>query len=161
MRTFQRISRFIRPAVGLPVLAGLALVGLVVLALGCGEERGAPAAAAPSVNPRLPDIPVPAGFEFQGDDSFDRTVAGRRQVLHRYKGGASVRQVAEFYRRTMATYGWTPAEERFVEGMQRLVYNKGNEACHVSIWDEWGIRIQIYVLPSGFRSAETDTGRSP
>jgi hypothetical protein len=161
MRTFQRISRFIRPAVGLPVLAGLALAGLVVLALGCGEERGAPAASAPAVNPRLPDIPVPAGFQFLDKESYESMMGGRRQVLHRYKGDAPVRQVAEFYRRNMVPLGWTVSSERFVEGKQRLVFAKGNEACHISIWDEWGTRIQIYVLPSGFRAAETDTGRSP
>ena len=29
MRTFQRISRLIRPAIGLPVLAALAILGLM------------------------------------------------------------------------------------------------------------------------------------
>lgn len=159
MRTFQRISRFIRPAVGLPVLAGLALLGLMVLAMGCGEERGA-AAAAPSVNPRLPDIPVPAGFEFLEKDSYDSVIAGRRQVLHYYKGNATVRQVAEFYRRSMRALGWAQASETFVQGKQRIRFEKGTETCHISVWDDWGTKIQIYVLPSSFRSAETDPRRT-
>ncbi len=163
MRTFQRIARWIRPAVGLPVLAALALTGLLVLSLGCEPEQRDAAAAAPAVNPRLPDIPVPAGFEFQNGESSDSTINGSRQVLHCYKGSASVRQVAEFYRRSMASFGWTLSSEKFAGGVQRLRFEKDGETCHVSIWESWGTRIQIYVLPNGSRSLEPtiNNGQSP
>jgi len=153
MRTFQRVARLIRPAIGLPVLAGLAILGLMVLTLGCNEDRGRAAAAAPAVNPRLPDVPVPAGFTFKSDQSTERRARGFRFVRHYYTGGATVRQVAEFYRDIMPRAGWTPIEENLVSGRQRMLFEKGNDTCHVSIWEDWGTRLLIQVLPSGSRPA--------
>jgi hypothetical protein len=153
MRTFQRIARLIRPAIGLPVLAGLAIFGLMVMALGCNEDTGRAATAAPAVNPRLPDVPVPAGFSFDADRSKERMARGFRFVEHHYKGKATVRQVAGFYRDIMPRAGWKPLEENLVSGRQRLLFEKGNDTCHVSIWDDWGTRLLIQVLPSGGRPA--------
>jgi len=151
MRTFQRISRLIRPAIGLPVLAALALVGLLVMALGCGEKREVAATTAPAVNPRLRDVPVPAGFTFKAGQSSDRAVGGFRFVRHLYEGGATVRQVSEFYRRNMPPLGWRMLEENFVSGRRRLLYDKGNDTCHISVWDDWGTKVLIQVLPRGAR----------
>ena len=151
MRTFQRISRLIRPAIGLPVLAALAIVGLLVMALGCGEKREAAATTAPAVNPRLRDVPVPAGFKFKTGQSSDRAVGGFRLVRHLYEGGATVRQVSEFYRRNMPVLGWRMIEENFVSGRRRLLYDKGNDTCHISVWDDWGTKVLIQVLPQGAR----------
>jgi len=151
MRTFQRISRLIRPAIGLPVLAALALVGLMVMALGCGEKREVAATTAPAVNPRLQDVPVPAGFKFKTDRSRDRAVGGFRFVEHFYEGNASVRQVSDFYRRHMPLLGWRMLEENFVSGRRRLLYDKGNDTCHISVWDDWGTKVLIQVLPRGAR----------
>ncbi len=161
MRTFQRIARLIGPAVGLPLLAGLGLAGLVLMALGCGEEAARPAAAAPAVNPRLPDVPVPAGFKFQADQSTERRVRGFRFVRHYYKGKASVREVTQFYRDIMPRAGWRSVEESLVSGRRRLLFEKGNETCHISIWDDWGTRLLIQVLPSGGRPSANPAGAPP
>ena len=157
MRTFQRISRLIRPQIGLPVLAALAILGLVVMALGCGEKREAAATTAPAVNPRLADVPVPAGFKFEADRSRSRIVGQFRFIEHRYEGRATVRQVAEFYRRGMPVLGWRTLEENFVSGRQRLLFDKGNDTCHISIWDDWGTKVLIHVLPRGAGSTRTRT----
>ncbi len=159
MRTFQRIARLIQPAIGLPVLAALALAGLVVLALGCsGEgERGA-AASAPALAPRVADVPVPAGFKFNEQESLDRLANGLRFIRHLYEDGAKVRQVAEFYRRVMAPAGWTLVEESFVSGMQRFHFEKGRESCHISIWDDWGTKLLIQVFPAGGKPLEPEAG---
>jgi hypothetical protein len=151
MRTFQRIARLIRPAVGLPVLVGLAFLGLMVMALGCNEERGRAATAAPAVNPRLPDVPVPADFVFDADRSKERRARGFRFVEHHYKGDATVRQVTNFYREIMPRVGWKMIEENFIAGRQRMLFEKGNDSCHVSIWEDWGTRLLIQVMPSGGR----------
>ena len=151
MRTFQRISRLIRPAIGLPVLAALAILGLLVMALGCGQKREVAATTAPAVNPRLQDVPVPAGFKFKADRSSDRAVGGFRFVRHLFEGGAPVRQVSEFYRRTMPVLGWGMLEENFVSGRRRLLFEKGNDTCHISVWDDWGTKVLIQVLPRGAR----------
>jgi len=158
MRTFQRVARLIRPAIGLPVLVALALLGLMWVALGCNEERGRAAAAAPAVNPRLPDVPIPAGFAFQADQSTERRARGFRFVRHYYKGGTTIRQVAEFYRSVMPRVGWRAIEESLVSGRQRMMYEKGNDTCHISIWDDWGTRLLIQVMPSGGRPAANPAG---
>jgi len=159
MRTFQRIARLIRPAIGLPVLAALALVGLMVLVLGCGgeNERGA-AASAPALAPRVADVPVPANFKFDDQESKDRKAGELRFIRHLYKGGAPVRQVAEFYRRQMPAAGWTLVEESFSSGRQRFQFSKGADSCHISIWDDWGTKLLIQVFPRGGRPMEPDTG---
>ena len=153
MRTFQRISRLIRPAIGLPVLAALAILGLMVMAMGCGEKREVAATTAPAVNPRLKDVPVPAGFKFKTDQSSDRAVGGFRFVRHLYEGGATVRQVSEFYRRNMPVLGWRSLEASLVSGRQRLLFDKGNDTCHISVWDDWGTKVLIQVLPRSTRPA--------
>lgn len=161
MRTFQRVSRLIRPAVGLPVLSALAILGLLVMALGCGENRELAATSAPSVNPRLPDVPVPAGFKFKPDESNDRVADGFRFVLHYYEGDAPVRHVSDFYRRSMPVLGWKLVEEKFVNGRQRFMFTKGNDACHISIRDDWGTKVMINVLPTGGRATESPAAAVP
>jgi len=157
MRTFQRIARLIRPSIGLPLLAGFALLGLVLLSLGCNEEGGRAATAAPAVNPRLPDVPVPAGFVFKANESQERQARGFRFVRHSYKGDATVRQVTDFYREYMPRMGWRLLEESLVRGRQRLMFEKGSDTCHVSIWDDWGTHVLIQVMPSGGRPSANPT----
>lgn len=155
MRTFQRVSRLIRPAIGLPVLSALAIFGLLVIALGCGETRETAATSAPAVNPRLPDVPVPAGFKFMSDRSNARIVGQFRYVNHFYEGGSTVRQVTDFYRRSMPTVGWKSAEETLVSGRQRLRFEKDNDTCYISVYDDWGTKLLIQVLPRGGRASAT------
>ena len=161
MRTFQRVSHFIRPQVGLPVLAGLALAGMLVLALGCGGGDKGSASTAPAMRTRLPDIPVPAGFEFKANDSSDRLVSGMRVVRHLYGGSAPVAKVAEFYRREMVPLGWKVAEENLNAGTQRFRFDKGNETCYISIYDDWGTKVLINVFPSGYTPASPAPAAAP
>jgi len=150
MRTFQRIARLIRPAVGLPVLAALAFVGLIVLALGCGPDRDV--GPQPAADTRLADIPVPETFKFDAQRSTDRTTGALRFVEHVYKGSHPLGDVADFYRREMPVLGWRLVEERFDHGRQRFHFEKDREACHISLWDDWGTRLMIQIFP---RKADT------
>ena len=151
MRTFQRVSRILRPAIGLPVLAGLALVGLLVMSQGCdGDKRGGE-----TIPPKFTDIPIPAGFEIVPGKSNDTVMGGNRRISHMYKGDAEAPLVAEYYRRHMPELGWTLVRENLVSGRQRFMFNKGNESCHVMVYDDWGTKIQIEVWPAGGRAAET------
>jgi hypothetical protein len=155
MRTYQRISRHIRPAIALPVLAVLALGGFLLLGLGCNENtRNDQAMAAPAINPRLPDVPVPFGLKFDTDRSSDRMVNGVRQAEHLYTGDASMRLVAEFYRHQMPAFGWTQREENLSGGRQRFTFEKGNENCYISIWDDWGTKLLIKVMAKGAKASE-------
>jgi len=157
MRTFQRVSRFIRPAVVMPVLVALALGGFLALVLGCDGQSGRepPAMTAPAINPRLPDVPVPFGFKFNTARSFDRAKGESRTAEHLYEGDAPLRQVAEFYRHQMPTFGWTQKEENFSNGVQRFTFEKGGDICYVSIWDNWGTKVLIKVLPQAGKRIET------
>ncbi|MBM4019520.1 MAG: hypothetical protein FJ288_14580 [Planctomycetes bacterium] len=154
MQAFQRIARIIRPAIALPVLAALGLAGLMVLSLGCGPNKDMAAATAPAINPRLPDVPVPFGFKFNTGDSYDRVSGEYRSVKHLYEGSAPLRQVTEFYRQQMPAFGWTLREENFGNGTQRFVFSKGADVCYVSIWDSWGMKVLIQVMPVGVRPTE-------
>lgn len=162
MRTFQRIARLIRPAVAVPVMVVLALVGILVLALGCGGEDREPAATvSPTIRPRLRDVPVPAGFKFIANKSSDRMVDGLRFVEHMYGGDATVRSVSDWYRRGMPTLGWKLLEERFEKSRQRFFYEKGNENCYISVYDDWGTKIFIRIAPISARPAEPRPAPSP
>jgi hypothetical protein len=156
MRTFQRVSRLIRPAVGLPVLAGLALVGLLVMALGC-DGNG----TRTTLPPKFADIPIAPGFEIVPGKSTDTQIGPSRRISHVYKGDAKVPEVSEYYRRRMPDLGWTLVRESFVGGRQRFMFNKGNESCHVLIYDDWGTKVQVEVWPAGGKPVEPHGGPAP
>ncbi len=149
MRTWQRIARLIRPAIGLPALAALALAGAVVLALGCNPEQQRLDEAGPAAGSHVADVPVPAGFRFNAKESYDRSTGGFRLVSHLYEGGAKVRDVTEFYRRAMPAAGWETVQESFEYGKQRMVFRKGEETAYVSVWDDWGTKVLIQIFPTG------------
>jgi hypothetical protein len=159
MRTFQRASRLIRPAIGLPVLMALGLAAVFVLALGCtqpdrtdiGRDKLAP----------LPDVPVPAGFKFNMGQSSERKLGTWRYITHLYEGSASVRETAEFYRTNMPRSGWTLVDESLQRGCQRYTFDKGNESCYISVYDEWGTKVLIYILPKGSRPADAKSAVAP
>ena len=156
MRTFQRVSRLIRPAIGLPVLAALALAGLWILAMGCGPKKD------DVTPPRLTDVPVPQGFKFNAARSADRIKNGFRVAEYLYEGGdASVRQVGDFYRQWMPTFGWVTKEENLSSGTQRLTFEKGSDNCYISIYNDWGTKIQIQLLPRGSRTPEGGAKPAP
>jgi len=68
---------------------------------------------------------------------------------------APLRQVSEFYRHQMPVFGWTQKEENFSNGTQRFTFEKGGDTCYVSIWENWGTKVLIKVLPSAGKHVET------
>jgi hypothetical protein len=161
MRTFQRVSRLIHPWLALPMLAGLALGVLLAIGLGCiNFNKEPPATAAPAINPQLPDVPVPWGFKFSNDKSRESVQGTVRRVEHYYEGDSPMGQVSAFYRRLMPTFGWSPIEENLSGGVQRFTFEKGNDFCYVSVWDSWGTKLLIQVMPKGVKPA-TAAGKAP
>jgi len=150
MRTFQRASRLIRPAVGLPVLMGLAIVGVMVLALGCGSHD--------TISPEfiVADVPAPAGFKFNQGQSAERISGQFRFIRHLYEGSAPIRETADFYRTSMPQAGWTLVDQTLTSGRQRFLFDKGNESCHISIYDDWGTKVLIQILPKASRPTTPD-----
>ena len=153
MRTFQRVARLIRPAFALPILAGLGLLGLLVLSHGCGPAKTFPMDTT-FVNPGLPDVPVPTGSKFNTNESYQRLAGGARSVRHYYEVDWSLRDVSAFYRKHVPEFGWAMKEDSLSDGTQRFMFSKGNDICYVSIWDSWGVKLLIQVMPMGVRSTE-------
>jgi hypothetical protein len=153
MRTFQRVSRLIRPAIALPILAGLGLVGLLVLSQGCGPAKTFPMDTT-FVNPGLSDVPVPTGTKFNMNESYQRLAGGARNVRHYYDADWPLREVSAFYRKHMPEFGWAMKEDNLSNGTQRFVFSKGGDICYVSLWDSWGVKLLIQVMPTGLRSTE-------
>jgi hypothetical protein len=88
-------------------------------------------------------------MRFDAKASSEQRAGGVRFVEHLYRGPVPVRQVEAFYRREMPLAGWRTRQETFSEGRRRLVFDKDNETCYVSIWDEWGTRLLVQVFPKG------------
>ena len=153
MRTFQRVARLIRPAIALPILAGLGLVGLLILSQGCGPTKTFPMDTT-FVNPALPDVPVPTGTKFNTNESYQHLTAGARSVRHYYDVDWPLREASAFYRKHMPEFGWAMKEDNLSNGTQRFVFSKGNDICYVSIWDSWGVKLLIQVMPMGLRPTE-------
>jgi len=153
MRTFQRVARLIRPAIALPILAGLGLVGLLILSQGCGNPKTLPLNEV-YVNPSVPDLPIPTGTKFSTNGSYQYLTGGVRNVRHYYETEWSIREIAAFYRAHMPEYGWAMKEDNLSSGTQRFVFSKGGETCYVSIWDSWGVKLLLQVLPTGVRPSE-------
>jgi hypothetical protein len=153
MRTFQRVARLIRPAIALPVLAALGLAGLMVLSQGCGPQKTFPMDTT-FVNPGLPDVPVPTGTKFSTNDSYQRLTEGHRSVRHFYEVDWPLRDVSAFYRKHMPEFGWTMKEDTLSSGTQRFMFSKASDVCYISIWDNWGIKLLIQIMPMGLKSPE-------
>jgi hypothetical protein len=153
MRTFQRVARHIRPVIALPLLAGLGLVGLLVLSQGCGPTKTFPMDTT-FVNPVLPDVPVPTGTKFNMNESYQRLTGGARDVRHYYEVDWPLRDVSAFYRKHMPEFGWAMKEDNLSNSRQRFMFSKGNDICYVSIWDSWGVKLLVQVIPTGVKSNE-------
>jgi hypothetical protein len=142
-----------RPAIVLPVLAVLGLAGLMALSQGCGPQKTFPMDTT-FVNPGVPDVPVPTGTKFITNDSYQRLTEGYRSVRHFYEVDWPLRDVAAFYRKHMPEFGWTLKEDNLINGTQRFMFLKGSDICHISIWDSWGVKLLIQVMPMGVKAPE-------
>jgi hypothetical protein len=56
---------------------------------------------------KFTDLPVPIGFNMLTKDSYSFESSGMRVGLLRYKGKATLEQVASFYKEQMPMYNWS------------------------------------------------------
>lgn len=125
------------------VLLSLGALGLVLA--GCqatgsysGTDPNNPDGAAvrklvPRARPRVPDLPVPIGFELNSAKSFNYAASGFRFVKHVYNGSADPFAVVRFYRRQMPVNGWTWVTDMYVEGAAIMDFDKNSERCRLTI----------------------------
>ena len=160
MRTRSRTARF--RAGGWWLVPGAVAV-LAFLAAGCewfGKRDDVP----PPDTSRIADVPVPYKFKLDIKQSTDETAGNVRKVSHLYKGGLgslNVHETTDWYRQAMPTRGWQPVREGLQDATERLVYEKGDETCYVSIWDDWGTKVLIQILPKGTEPLPTTAGPQP
>jgi hypothetical protein len=65
-----------------------------------------------------------------------------------------LRDVSAFYRKHMPEFGWTMKEDNLSSGTQRFMFSKASDVCYISIWDNWGIKLLIQIMPMGVKSPE-------
>lgn len=142
------------------------VVGLVALSIGCAGTS-ATTATDPSepiehlsdaipIAPesRIPDIPVPAGFEYVREHSFvfqnSRLDVGRLQ----YMGKAPVEDVAQFYLDEMLQHNWelqNIAEHDTIT----LFFDKPDKSCQVLLSQKGRhVIIEVSFFPKELRGAD-------
>ncbi len=138
---------------------------LVLIATGCARQRATTAADAEGSQEmttgiplapdfRIPDIPVPAGFEFDRDHSFVFQNSMLDVGKIQYAGKEPITDVAQFYIEEMPRYNWTllnVAEHQTVA----LFFDKENKSCQVLLTPKVrGTEIQISFFPKAVPAPE-------
>ncbi len=107
----------------------------------------------PDPNPKIPDVPLPMGFELVEKRSRHFSAGDSRYIDHVYKGDADKFSVARFYRRYMPNTRWEIVTDRFLQGTLTLVFHKGPEECTISITGDDGLfratHVMVQVLWTG------------
>jgi hypothetical protein len=126
------------------LLVAMMACALVALSVGCAStgstrssEPGEPIEELSNAIPiapesRIPDIPVPAGFNFDREHSFvfqnSRLDVGRIQ----YIGRAAIEDVAQFYLDEMPQHNWE-LQNVTEHGTIMLFFDKPTKSCHVML----------------------------
>jgi hypothetical protein len=126
-----------------PILAAGSLLGALALCGCTGGERYATEEQAKAVQAPLAtathfqvsDIPVPAIFSFDRNNSVISTSNKERSANLVYKGRAHIERVANFYRDMMPLQAWEHKRTQVVGSRYILEFVKGKvqERCSVTI----------------------------
>lgn len=81
---------------------------------------------------RFADVPVPSGFKLLPQNSYSFENAGVRVGMLRYQGKATMEQVANFYKSSMAVHKWSLLNS-IEYGQQMFNFEKENESCIVTL----------------------------
>ncbi len=119
------------------VLATLTMVGVMMVGCSQSAQTGEDGRLLPQGNPYARDIPVPMGFKMVEDACEDQLTGTRRLYLrHTYEGRARDKHaVRSFYEEQMPRARWTLVSNRNVKGTFALRFEKGGEACTITIRD--------------------------
>jgi hypothetical protein len=144
-------------------------VALVVAAVtGCqgGGLSGNPARITAKPVPYIPDVPVPTGFTLVEKTTDDYTSGGVRVIRHDYDGRADRAALRNFYQEQMPAFRWVRISDQNVKGEQTMRFEKGNEACTITIrpkgsgwFDLTLIRVTIVPFDRSGRTSDAGTVR--
>lgn len=144
----------------------VALLGYCVIVLsGCA---GAPPKDASLRNESLlepqsilkfSDIPVPAGFKFQAEESYSFESAGVRVGVLKYQGKADIEQVVNFYKDQMPLYNWQLLNA--MEYGQRLLnFERELDSCIITLTSK-GRAVSVIVSLGPKSSLRPKTAEKP
>ncbi len=121
-------------------LAGL---GLAALLCGCGTLNSTssqninPALLEPSTNPKIADIPIPAGLKPVYKESYFFENAGMRVGVLKYRGKANPDFVVNFFKEHLSMNNWTLLN--VIEYNNRLMnFERDHETCTINIQPQGG-----------------------
>ncbi len=151
----------------LKLIAILVLCALVPIVSGCARNTAATASEPGSTEIstgiplapdfRIPDIPVPAGFEFDREHSFVFQNAALDVGKIQYSGNSAISDVAQFYMDEMPRYNWTILNVTEHQTLT-MFFDKENKSCQVVLSPKAirGTTVQISFFPKVAAAPERD-----
>ena len=79
---------------------------------------------------QAPDVPVPANFVHNQNESYAYVTGNARTISMKYIGSARTDDLSDFYRKQMSQFGWI---ERIAYGKNIIVFQKQSEKCEIVI----------------------------
>jgi len=151
MRRSQFLSFGLWMPIGLFILGGCATAPVV-------EEP--PTTAAPLTIPDFEDVPVPAGFTKNANESVLVETPTFRIGLLVYEGKAETVALAEFFKVNMRANGWQMLSS-FLGKEAQMVFVKGDRSCLITVTQKpVGTRLEMRVGTSLPATSPPQTPRS-
>lgn len=153
-------------------VAGGTLLVAAIAGIGCQQTAspsatGEPARLRPAPRPYILDAPEPVGFELIDKLSEDHATPGWRYVRYTFKGRADRQAVLSYYREQLPLHKWTYLSRQSFEGRYKLLFEKPNEQCTVTIEPDSGdlfssgSRASVVIRPLRRTGQMKDEGRAP
>ena len=100
-------------------------------------------------NPPIADVPLPARFRLDEEQSWSRVTGGVRRIEHHYYGPADKFAVWRFFKKRMPEQQWTLVRDEYSNGGVRMDFDKASERCLVTISDgslfnPSRVRVELY-----------------
>ena len=114
------------------VMVAVILTGLVLA--GCASDEVLVATARSPIS----DVPIPQKLKYADKESYSREEGGRREYSHVYRGNASKRSVALFFKDHLPRHGWKFVSDSELRGLRMLEFTKGKERLTLQMFEEWG-----------------------
>ena len=111
-----------------------------------GEGEGASMGLSMSESLKFEDIPIPAGFKMNPENSFAFQNKTMRVGVLTYIGKASPQEIISFYKEQMPLYNWRLLN--LIEyGTIQILFDKGTETCVITITPARKSTLRINVAP--------------
>jgi len=126
-----------------------AVLGLATVLAGCQQPNAPeepPPRLVPTMNPTIPDVPVPASFRFLERESRDLSSGGSRWITHYYEGSASPAAVVAFYEEQMPLSRWKLINRQTERGVRTLRFEKPHEGCEIRITPKGKVQRKVEVF---------------